>query len=93
MGEQLALTHGVDKGKTPVSVENAQGGEPAHPQEDSPLLHGDTSRERKFLSFYHYLHPIVLSVLVAVIIVSSILSAFETVCLSNVRPKSHLIDC
>ncbi|KAJ6119103.1 hypothetical protein N7471_013054 [Penicillium samsonianum] len=45
--------------------------------EDSPLLENDISDET-VLSFYHFLHPIMLGVIFCVFAISSILSAFET---------------
>lgn len=53
--------------------------------EDSPLLENDISDET-VLSFYHFLHPIMLGVIFCVFAISSILSAFETV-----RHLSHSI--
>jgi hypothetical protein len=48
-----------------------------HQQEDSPLL--DSVSENTSLSFYHFLHPIMLGLVFSVLVISSILSAIETV--------------
>ncbi|CAP96180.1 Pc21g12830 [Penicillium rubens Wisconsin 54-1255] len=47
-----------------------------HQQEDSPLL--DSVSENTSLSFYHFLHPIMLGLVFSVLVISSILSAIET---------------
>ncbi|KAJ5457261.1 hypothetical protein N7530_012535 [Penicillium desertorum] len=45
-------------------------------QQDSPLL--DSVPENPSLSFYHFLHPIMLGLVFSVLIISSIISAIET---------------
>lgn len=47
-------------------------------QEDSPLLENSVSSDHS-LSFWDFLHPIMLGVIFCVFVISSILSAFEAV--------------
>ncbi|OQE83421.1 hypothetical protein PENNAL_c0032G01161 [Penicillium nalgiovense] len=47
------------------------------PQEDSPLLENSVSGNTS-LSFYHFLHPIMLGLIFSVLVISSILSALES---------------
>lgn len=49
-----------------------------HQHENSPLLETSISTDPS-LSFYHFLHPIMLGVIFCVLAISSVLSAFETV--------------
>ncbi|CAG8882740.1 unnamed protein product [Penicillium egyptiacum] len=46
-------------------------------QEDSPLLDNSIS-DHTSLSFYHFLHPVMLGLIFSVLVISSILSAIET---------------
>lgn len=49
-------------------------------QENSPLLeNSDSGSGDNSLSFYQFLHPLMLGLILSVLVISSILSAIETV--------------
>lgn len=53
-------------------------GETKNHQEDSPLLENSVPGDDS-LSFYQFLHPLMLGLIFSVLVISSILSAIETV--------------
>lgn len=72
----------ADKGKRRVSSVYSESTDPT---EESPLLNGIEEVTR--LSAYHYIHPVLLAVVFAVITASCVLSAFETVCYHTLYMK------